>query len=191
MDSKGNIIDEINNHKDKNQFYSVLKNFQNKYELSTCKRFDQYQLAKEYSQQEKTRERNNTQQVIKSDAGIVEEKYPDLNIRVSFPQAVNHVYEDRPLCAITDSKTPSYIALSSIHDDQLKIEIINRFGQHQEEIMVPIVKNKNSDGYLRIVGLQKKYGFSDQVYEFDTPAAAKKYVSDTMRTKSNGKRKGL
>ena len=56
---------------------------------------------------------------------------------------------------------------------------------------MPIVKNKNSDGYLRIVGLQKKYGFSDQVYEFDTPAAAKKYVSDTMRTKSNGKRKGL
>ena len=81
--------------------------------------------------------------------------------------------------------------MSSIHDDQLKIEIINRFGQHQEEIMVPIVKNKNSDGYLRIVGLQKKYGFSDQVYEFETVESAKKYITDTLRTKSNVQKKGL
>ena len=192
MDSRGNIIDEINNHKDKNQFYSVLKNFQNKYELSTCKRFDQFQLAKEYSQQEVQLEKS-VKQAVRPDAGSTEEKYPDLDIKVSFPQAVNHVYEDRPLCAIVDSKTPSYIALSSMHDEQLKIEVINKYGQHQEEIMVPIVKNKNSDGYLQIVGVQKKYGFSDQVYEFDTPAAAKKYVSDAMamHTKANSPRKGI
>lgn len=192
MDSKGNIVDEINNYKNREQFYDSLKKVQRRYGITACKRFDQYHLAKDYSQQEAA-PAETTSRTINADAEINDEKYPDLNISVSFPQAVNHVYEDRPLCVIVDSKTPSYIALSSIHDDKLKIEVINRFGQHQEEIMVPIVKNKNSDGYLRIVGLQKKYGFSDQVYEFDATEAAKKYVSDTMRTKSklNGQRKGL
>ena len=120
-----------------------------------------------------------------------EEKYPDLDVQISFPQAINHVYEDRPVCVIADASAPSYIALSSIQEDQLRVEVINKFGQHQEEIFIPLVKEKNSRGYFEIVNLQKKYGFSDRVCEFEDIMSAKKYISDVQRTNTNSQRKGL
>lgn len=190
IDTKGNIIDEINNHKDKEHFYDSMKKFQKRYGLTACKKFDQYYVAREYSKQTVDLEETQSR-TIGTDLKNMEEKYPDLNTKVSFPQAVNHVYEDRPLCVIADAKTPSYIALSSIKDDQLEIEVINKFGQYQEKILVPLVKNKDSYGYFHIVDLQKKYGFSDQVYEFETVESAKKYITDTLRTKSNVQKKGL
>lgn len=190
IDTKGNIIDEINNHKDKEHFYDSMKKFQKRYGLTACKKFDQYYVAREYSKQTVDLEETQSR-TIGTDLKNMEEKYPDLNTKVSFPQAVNHVYEDRSLCVIADAKTPSYIALSSIKDDQLEIEVINKFGQYQEKILVPLVKNKDSYGYFHIVDLQKKYGFSDQVYEFETVESAKKYITDTLRTKSNVQKKGL
>lgn len=190
IDTKGNIIDEINNHKDKEHFYDSMKKFQKRYGLTACKKFDQYYVAREYSKQTVDLEETQSR-TIGTDLKNMEEKYPDLNTKVSFPQAVNHVYEDRPLCVIADAKTPSYIALSSIKDDQLEIEVINKFGQYQEKILVPLVKNKDSYGYFHIVDLQKKYGFSDQVYEFETVEFAKKYITDTLWTKSNVQKKGL
>lgn len=190
IDTKGNIIDEINNHKDKEHFYDSMKKFQKRYGLTACKKFDQYYVAREYSKQTVDLEETQSR-TIGTDLKNMEEKYPDLNTKVSFPQAVNHVYEDRPLCVIADAKTPSYIALSSIKDDQLEIEVINKFGQYQEKILVPLVKNKDSYGYFHIVDLQKKYGFSDQVYEFETVESAKKYITDTLWTKSNVQKKGL
>ena len=53
------------------------------------------------------------------------------------------------------------------------------------------MKDKNSNGYFDIVELQKKYGFSDNVCEFKNMEEAKKYITDTQRTKSNVQRKGL
>lgn len=191
IDSTGKIVDEINNHKDNHQFYDVMKKFQKQYGLNNCKRFDQYQLAKEYSAQTVKQTETSSKRIKKFISGINEEQYPDLNVNVSFSQAVNHVYDDCPLCVITDSKSPSYIALSSIQNDQLKIEVINRYGQHQEEIYIPLLKDKNSKGYFDIVKLQKKYGFSDNVCEFKNVEEAKKYITDTQRTKSNVQRKGL
>lgn len=191
MDANGNIIDEINNHKDKEHFYAAMNKFQKKYGgLTVCKRFDQYHLAKAYAEQVVDSTYLDSKN-IKMDSKRKKEKYPDLNIKVSFSQAVNHVYEDQPLCVIADSKTPSYIALSSIQDNQLEIEVINKFGQHQEKISVPLVKNKDSNGYIRIVALQKKYGFSDQVYEFESIESAKKYIKDTLQVKSRVQKKGL
>lgn len=37
IDTKGNIIDEINNHKDKEHFYDSMKKFQKRYGLTACK----------------------------------------------------------------------------------------------------------------------------------------------------------
>lgn len=180
MDSRGNIIEQIDNYKDNRHFYDSVKKLQNKYSLTDCKRFEKYQLAKEYSKR-----------TVKNVQDVEEEQYPDLNVNVSFSQAVNHVYDDRPLCVIADSKSPSYIALSSVQNEQLKIEIVNRFGQHQEEIFIPLVKDKNSNGYLNIVKLQQKYGFSDQVCEFENIESAKEYIMDTQRTKHKAQEKGL
>lgn len=170
LDSSGNIIDEINNYEGNQGFYDSLKHLQDKYNITTCKRFDTYHWAKEYSNRP---------------------PLPGKDVSLSFPQAINHVYEDRPVCVITDAAAPSYIALSSIQDDQLRVEVINKYGQHQEEIFIPLVKEKNSSGYSDIVKLQKKYGFSDRVCEFNDITLAKKYISDVQRTNTNSQRKGL
>lgn len=170
LDASGNIIDEINNFEGNQGFYDSLKHLQDKYNLTTCKRFDTYHWAKEYSNRP---------------------PLPGKDVSLSFPQAINHVYEDRPMCVITDAAAPSYIALSSIQDDQLKVEVINKYGQHQEEIFIPLVKEKNSSGYSDIVELQKKYGFSDRVCEFNDITLAKKYISDVQRANTNSQRKGL
>lgn len=187
VDASGNIIDEINNHKKNQGFYDSLKNLQNKYNLTSCKRFEQYHSAKVYSNRSPLPEKDLREKKTK----YYEEKYPDLDVQLSFPQAINHVYEDRPVCVIADAAAPSYIALSSIQEDQLRVEVINKFGQHQEEILIPLVKEKNSRGYFEIVNLQKKYGFSDRVCEFEDIMSAKKYISDVQRTNTNSQRKGL
>lgn len=187
VDASGNIIDEINNHKKNQEFYDSLKNLQNKYNLTSCKRFEQYHSAKAYSNRPPLPEKDLREKKTK----FYEEKYPDLDVQLSFPQAINHVYEDRPVCVIADASAPSYIALSSIQEDQLRVEVINKFGQHQEEIFIPLVKEKNSRGYFEIVNLQKKYGFSDRVCEFEDITSAKKYISDVQRTNTNSQRKGL
>lgn len=187
VDASGNIIDEINNHKKNQGFYDSLKNLQSKYNLTSCKRFEQYHSAKAYSNRPPLPEKDLREKKTK----YYEEKYPDLDVQLSFPQAINHVYEDRPMCVIADAVTPSYIALSSIQGDQLKVEVINKFGQHQEEIFIPLVKEKNSRGYFEIVNLQKKYGFSDRVCEFEDIMSAKKYISDVQRANTNRQRKGL
>ena len=187
VDASGNIIDEINNHKKNQGFYDSLKNLQSKYNLTSCKRFEQYHSAKAYSNRPPLPEKDLREKKTK----FYEEKYPDLDVQLSFPQAINHVYEDRPVCVIADASAPSYIALSSIQEDQLRVEVINKFGQHQEEIFIPLVKEKNSRGYSDIVNLQKKYGFSDRVCEFEDITSAKKYISDVQRTNTNSQRKGL
>lgn len=103
IDTKGNIIDEINNHKDKEHFYDSMKKFQKRYGLTACKKFDQYYVAREYSKQTVDLEETQSR-TIGTDLKNMEEKYPDLNTKVSFPQAVNHVYEDQPLCVIADAR---------------------------------------------------------------------------------------
>lgn len=176
MDSTGNIIEHISNKGNDRNFNDAIKQIKEKYEVASCKRFEQYAIAKAYSAVEDKKIFNNSQSQEKAS--------------YSFAQAINHVYDERKQNVIIDSKTPNYIAISSKENDHLKIEIINKFGLHQNTIQIPIIQEKNQDGFLQIVELQNKYGFSDKVVEFGNIQDARKYVLDSQNRKvSSNQRK--
>lgn len=176
MDSTGNIIEHISNKGNDRNFNDAIKQIKEKYEVASCKRFEQYAIAKSYSAVEDKKIFNNSQSQEKAS--------------YSFAQAINHVYDERKQNVIIDSKTPNYIAISSEENDHLKIEIINKFGLHQNTIQIPIIQEKNQDGFLQIVELQNKYGFSDKVVEFGNIQDARKYVLDSQNRKvSSNQRK--
>lgn len=176
MDSTRNIIEHISNKGNDRNFNDAIKQIKEKYEVASCKRFEQYAIAKAYSAVEDKKIFNNSQSQEKAS--------------YSFAQAINHVYDERKQNVITDSKTPNYIAISSKENDHLKIEIINKFGLHQNTIQIPIIQEKNQDGFLQIVELQNKYGFSDKVVEFGNIQDARKYVLDSQNRKvSSNQRK--
>ena len=61
---------------------------------------------------------------------------------------------------------------------------------HQNTIQIPIIQEKNQEGFLQIVELQNKYGFSDKVVEFGNIQDARKYVLDSQNRKvSSNQRK--
>ena len=176
MDSTGNIIEHISNKGNDRNFNDAIKQIKGKYEVASCKRFEQYAIAKAYSAVEDKKIFNNLQSKERAS--------------YSFAQAINHVSDERKQNIITDSKTPNYIAISSKENEHLKIEIINKFGLHQNTIQIPIVQEKNRDGFLQIVELQNKYGFSDKVVEFGNIQDARKYVLDSQNRKvSSNQRK--
>lgn len=176
MDSTGNIIEHISNKGNDRNFNDAIKQIKEKYEVASCKRFEQYAIAKSYSAVEDKKIFNNSQSQEKAS--------------YSFAQAINHVYDERKQNVIIDSKTPNYIAISLKENDHLKIEIINKFGLHQNTIQIPIIQEKNQDGFLQIVELQNKYGFSDKVVEFGNIQDARKYVLDSQNRKvSSNQRK--
>lgn len=121
---------------------------------------------------------------------LIDNSNPKAKAAYSFAQAINHVYDEKTKNVIIDSGTPNYIAIASKENDQLNIEIINKFGLRQKTIQIPIVQEKNQDGFLQIVELQNKYGFSDKVVEFGNIQDARKYVLDSHNRKvSNNQRK--
>lgn len=176
MDLTGNIIEHISNKGNDRNFNDAIKQIKKRYEVSSCKRFEQYATAKAYSAVE--------------DEKLIDNSNPKAKAAYSFAQAINHVYDEKTKNVIIDSGTPNYIAIASKENDQLNIEIINKFGLRQKTIQIPIVQEKNQDGFLQIVELQNKYGFSDKVVEFGNIQDARKYVLDSHNRKvSNNQRK--
>lgn len=49
MDSTGNIIEHISNKGNDRNFNDAIKQIKEKYEVASCKRFEQYAIAKSYS----------------------------------------------------------------------------------------------------------------------------------------------
>ena len=90
MDSTGNIIEHISNKGNDRNFNDAIKQIKEKYELASCKRFEQYAIAKAYSAVEDIKIFNNSQSQEKAS--------------YSFAQAINHVYDERKQNVIIESK---------------------------------------------------------------------------------------
>lgn len=103
MDSTGNIIEHISNKGNDRNFNDAIKQIKEKYEVASCKRFEQYAIAKSYSAVEDKKIFNNSQSQEKAS--------------YSFAQAINHVYDERKQNVIIDSKTPSATYLMSMSGD--------------------------------------------------------------------------
>lgn len=169
MNSNGRIIDQISNeNNDSKSFCNALRSIKDTYNLTDCKRFNDYSTAERFSRRnDKIVDSNILRQI-----GAKQEK------TYSFSQSINHVNDDNRYCVIANSNNPSYIAISQKKDSQLNVKIINRYGQLQEMVNLPLVNNKTDSGYSQIMKLQQKYGFSDNMQAFENEDDAKKYIAE-------------
>lgn len=182
LDSEGKVIEEISNSSafDKD-FNNELKRIQAQYDLSDCRRFESFQRAREYL---KTDIKAQGYEPVKA------QKKKDVK-NYSFTESVNHISEDKSTCVIIDSYDSSFIALSSREGDQLKIIVMDQKHSVKETLYVPLVKERNSGGYMKLAALQKKYGFSDSVIEFKNLEDAYNYINENVEKKEPNKQQRM
>lgn len=180
MNREGKVIEEIANTSANDRgFNDKLKELQRRYGLNDCRRFDSFYRAREYVGTDSS--------VPISNSGIEKGEMPEKGC--SFTQAVNHISDLKPTCVIVDSYDSGFIAISSKEAEQLKIIIMDQKHDIKETLYVPLVKEKNVGGYMDIVKLQKKYGFSDNVIEFENLENAHQYMDDMKKKELSKQRK--
>lgn len=124
MDSTGNIIEHISNKGNDRNFNDAIKQIKEKYELASCKRFEQYAIAKAYSAVEDKKIFNNSQSQEKAS--------------YSFAQAINHVYDERKQNVIIDSdnlnKIVAKFQLAASELAAYSSEVVHEVENDKEEI---------------------------------------------------------
>ena len=172
MSQNGKVLEQFDNKCGYKDFLAKLKATENKYNMKDCKRYDTLYQAREHIgmglnditenelQEEKTENRIKTNEL-------------------SFTQAVNHRVAGNKTFMILDAETPSYMAMVSVGENELKITIFDSSSSIQESVNVPVVAKSTPEGYKKIITLQKKYGFSDKVLTFENVNEVRNYI-DTM-----------
>lgn len=182
IDSKGNVIEEYNlavmtkqgdiisevSSTETTYFSKEIAELQKRYNLVRCRKFNDFQRAKEFA--------SNDNPSVPSELDI--QKNMEKVKNFSFAQAINHIWENHETNVVINSSDPSLIALSSKEDNQLKIIIFDENKKPIETILIPLVKDKNNDGYEQLMKIQNKYGFSDHVLEFDNIESAHSYIEE-------------
>lgn len=173
LNKDGRVIDILSNREEDSGFASQLKAFQKKYCLTDCREFQNFQNAKEYSAS-KSRSDNVTATT-------------ETEQEASFTQAINHVNESKTMNVLVDMQAPSFIILSTLEKQQLKIIVLDWQHKIMETRFVSAVKDKNSSGFKEIVEIQKKYGFSDRVRECSGISEADSVIKQKGLTQESGK----
>ena len=173
LDRLGNTLREISNEDGNKSFKEELVQLQKQYNLKNCKRFNNLKKASEYCIDEPGKKIG----VANENLGKGKELNSKPEIKqYTFAQAINHVTEERPTRVVVNKVLPSYIALSSIEANMLKIIVLNNKRLTEEVFYIPLVKEKNSDGYKTLSKIMDKYNFHDEVEEFDSIDDARKYT---------------
>jgi hypothetical protein len=172
MDHDGNVIETLTNSDGRKGFYNELREFQQRHGMDSCKRFDNFDSARNCF---------SSLSVIKDSLNVNKEQgygakdytYNKAQKEVkSFTSAINHVSDTHPMSFAVDIDNPNYVVASSYDNGSLKLEIFDSAGNSVEDVYIPSIKNKNSSGYSTIVKTQTDYGFSSDVYEYDNLADA-------------------
>lgn len=173
MDRFGVTIISIDNANGFYDFESKLEKLQNDYHLGHCRKFSNIQSAREHIRKSKVFKYDNAKEINSGESS--DKMY-------SFAQAVNHVKNASHTNVVIDSLDPNYIAVSTVNNGLLKIVILNNHNKPIDSTDIPLVEKKNNDGYEELVRIQKKYGFSDKVLEFDSVDNARKQTNYTTKT---------
>ncbi len=180
MGRDGNLIREITNESGNKDFVEELNNLQSQYNLKNCKRFNNLKKASEYCSDNINHEEHEHFNV---DGGFTTEK--NKGKQYTFSQAINHVTEENPTRVVTSRINPSFIALSTKENDMLKIIIFNNKKITEEVFYIPLVKEKNMDGFKTLSKIMDKYNFHEEVEEFESVEDARNYMK--QKDKENRK----
>lgn len=176
MSIHGEILEQVNSHGDIKDFQLRMRQLEKKYALNDCKRFSDIINARDYLEK-------NKKDIDKQVSSNKEYTEPDMTL--SFTQAINHCNNKSQSCIVVDKNTKNYYITSVMGQEEIKLIAYSKDGQIQESINIPLVSEKTSDGYKKIVEFQKKYGFSDHVYAFNEWDAAKSYIDHDDRNADN------
>ena len=175
-DRNGKEIEHIVSTDAERDFKKELDRLQSQYGLTDCKRFANINLAGEYCSS------------VPKNESVADKKRIHYEKTITFAQAVNHISDEKPIRVVISKDNPSFMALSSREEDKLKIVVFNSKGKSEESFLIPLVKKKNKEGYGTLVSIMNKYGFNDEVEEFDTLNDAKKYKDETDKETVRGRR---
>ncbi len=179
MDKYGNTIHELTNENGDKKFKEGLDKLQKQYNLMDCKKFNNLKKASEYCNTSDVKEGSKS-----NDSKVrFEEMDSSIEKKYTFAQAINHVTEDKPFSVVVSKVNPSYIALSSAENDMLKIIVFNNKRITEEVFYIPLVKEKNTDGFKTLSKIMDKYNFHDEVKEFDSVDEAREYSDQQDKEK--------
>jgi hypothetical protein len=174
INDEGKIVEQLDsiNTQNKKDFAQVIYNLEEKYHMTECQRFSNLSLAREYMSAGKKEKNNEKLCANLAQTSTTNPKF------VSFTQAVNYCGKSRSgECIIADSvATEKYYAKAKQNDNKIVIEIFDNKRIFQESIAIPLLSEKTEDGYLRMIELQNKYGFSDSLITFENEKEAENYI---------------
>ena len=167
---------------------TVLKNFisklENEYGLKECESFDNAMLAREFRNKCLTEQKNISQRELgatMAQSGKPKEKQQKKEKKTySFTQALNLLSAKgkKGIYVIANAENPSYIGTVFSDNDGIRLRITDLKGNLQEEFEIPSLKHRSRDSHGILKGINKKYGFSDVMYAFDSVDAARHHLAE-------------
>lgn len=186
IDASGKVIENFNNKKGNKIFYEQLSQIEKKYNFKDCKKFQEVLLAREYLSAKNMNDMPDTKQKSNDDKlspTILNEKKT-----YSFTQAINlnSVKKNNGVHFIVNSRNPEYFAMIMTNENMISIRVINDT-DILEEVTIPSLKNKKINGFDRLTYVQKKYGFSDELFSYENMEDVRNYVEDQEKKKHESK----
>ena len=169
------IIDVIDNKSGTYAFKKAIIDIEKSYGLSNYEGFKDFNLASEYIRA--SEESNSKRKNISAAPG---------RKTYSFTQAINYLSAGNSegkhvFCNYDDSN--NYYAQVVTSKNEIVVKIIDNDGNEIDKLEVPALKDKNESGFKQMMEMKNKYGFSDNLFTFDSIEDAKNVlVSDKNRS---------
>lgn len=185
FDKTGKEINKIVNDSGNKEFSATLKEIQKTYNFDDCRRFTSFKTAKEFSgDADGVLQVTSPDLKAAADSNEMFESARSSNTFFTFAQAVNHVTDKKPSRVVMSALNPNFIALSTKEDEALKIVIFDKNTKTNEVAKIPLVKDKTNSGFLKLKELSERYGFTDDVVEFNSIDEAKHYYAEHEHKKN-------
>lgn len=190
LDFSGKVLETVDNKSGNYEFNGKLKYLERKYEFTNCEKFQDFLLSKEFvkvCQQSK----NNTDKEIENVPGANNNMKSNDKKKYSFTQAINLnlAKNSDGVHVIINARNPDYMAMILSNKDTVLIKVMNAERKMQEEIEIPSLKLCNRKGFEEIARVQKKYGFSDDMYAYASVEDAHNYAEKQKCEANNDKRR--
>ncbi len=175
----GEILEECELSQGVDSLKKFVSKLENEYGLKDCESFKNDILAREYSA--KCRRESSVSDDRNNKRNNVDARRNNLHSRptYSFTQAINllSVGEKKGMYVITNSDNPAYMGTVFSDRNGIRLKVSDLSGNYQEEFQIPSFKERNIDGFNLLMNISQKYGFSDEIYAFDSIEDARNYTS--------------
>lgn len=183
----GEILEQHDLSEGMTGFKKFVSKLEMQYNLKNCESFKDIALAREYAASSRNSDRKRVTPELRAmlarsgdnaTAGVARRN------TYSVTQAINllSVGEKTGVYVIANAQNPSYMGMVFSDDRGIRLKVSDMNGVFQEEFEIPSFKDRNQSGYRTIMTLSQKYGFSDEMYAFDSLEEARSYsTAETIK----------